>query len=60
MYNKMERTAVKKSPLSYIQGQVVPCHCCHSYGTWGSREVEGSFKIIKRGRAIHRGWSCFS
>ena len=45
MYNKMERTAAKKRPLNYIQGQVVPCHCCHIYGTWGSGEVEGSFSL---------------
>ena len=42
--------------------QVVPCHGCHIYGTWGSGEVEGSLKssnevgqFTEGGTVFHEG-----
>ena len=35
---------------------MVPCHSCHIYGIWRSKEVEGHFKvIIWGGNASHKG-----
>ena len=34
---------------------MVLCHACHIYGIWGSKEVEGQFRIIIwGGNASHK------
>ena len=34
---------------------MVPCHSCHIYGIWTSKEVGGRFKVITwGGKASHK------
>ena len=38
---------------------MVPCHSCHIYGTWRSKEVGGGFAVIIWDGASHKAGDHF-